>query len=140
MRGLHRGGADDTDPSASCLFRVNINPVEPRQVGIQGGAFGEHQIVAVLHDGVRTPVDHSSFQVLLALGTGATLEIEQRRFVNRPSHEFPWNRCACSTGHARRRTAHGFLPLAVRAMLVTLSTVALATTAEAQTGERCGFR
>ena len=71
---------------------VNINPVERRTVVVQGGAFGEHQIVAVTHDGIRTPVDHSSFQVLLAPGSGATLEIEQHRFVNKPSHEFPWNR------------------------------------------------
>jgi hypothetical protein len=71
---------------------VNINPVERRTVVVQGGAFGEHQIVAVTREGMRTPVNHSSFQVLLAPGSGTTLEIEQRRFVSKPSHEFPWNR------------------------------------------------
>ena len=73
------------------LSLVNVSPVESRTLVIQGGSFGEHQIVAVTQEGVRTPVGDSSFQVVLAPGSGTTLEIEQRRYVNKPSYEFPWN-------------------------------------------------
>ena len=73
------------------LSLVNVSPVESRTLVIQGGSFGEHQIVAVTQEGVRTQVADSSFQVVLAPGSGTTLEIEQRRYVNKPSYEFPWN-------------------------------------------------
>ena len=73
------------------LSLVNVSPVESRTLVIQGGSFGEHQTVAVTQAGVRTRVADSSFQVVLAPGSGTTLEIEQRRYVNKPSYEFPWN-------------------------------------------------
>jgi hypothetical protein len=71
---------------------VNLNPVESRRVLVQGGAYGEHQLLAVTHDGNRRPVDSSWFQVTLEPGSGATLELEIRRFNNQPSLAFPWDR------------------------------------------------
>ena len=52
----------------------------------------EHQIVAVTQNGVRTPVNSTTFRVVLEPGSGTTLEIEQRRFVNQPTLDFPWRR------------------------------------------------
>ena len=71
---------------------INVNPLQPRTVVVQGGAFGEHQIIAVHHEDRRIPVEHSSFQVHLAPGTGTTLTLEQRRYANKPSYAFPWDR------------------------------------------------
>lgn len=70
---------------------VNLNPVEARPLVIQGGGYGEHQFVAVTHNGLRTPIDSSTFQVFLEPGSGTTLEIEMRRFVNQPTMDFPWH-------------------------------------------------
>lgn len=71
---------------------VNLSPVEKRPLVIQAGGYAEHRFVAVTQNGVRTPIDRSWFQVLLEPGTGSTLEIEMRRFVNQPTMEFPWLR------------------------------------------------
>ncbi len=87
------------------LSLVNVSPVESRTLVIQGGSFGEHQIVAVTQEGVRTRVADSSFQVVLAPGSGTTLEIEQRRYVNKPGYEFPWTGEALAADAAAERAA-----------------------------------
>ena len=71
---------------------VNLNPVEARLLTVQGGAYAEHQLVAVSQDGERTPINDSSFQVLLEPGSGTTLEIEMNRYVNQPTMGYPWRR------------------------------------------------
>lgn len=71
---------------------VNTHPIEARTVVVQGGSYGEHQLIAVEHDGVRTPIGSSSFQVWLEPGTGATLVIEMDRFANKPRMDYPWHR------------------------------------------------
>jgi hypothetical protein len=80
------------DENELALSLVNVSPVESRTVVVQGGSFAEHQMVAVTHEGVRRSVEGASFQVELAPGSGATLEVEQRRYTNQPTYEFPWNR------------------------------------------------
>ena len=80
-----------TDTSARVNL-VNLNLIEKRKVVVQGGGYGEHHITAVIQDGLRTPVDNSSFQVVLEPGSGTALEIEMRRYVNKPSMAFPWDR------------------------------------------------
>lgn len=71
---------------------VNLNPVESRSLVIQGGGYAEHQLVAINHNGVRTPIDSTAFQILLEPGSGATLVIEMNRYVNKPTMDFPWFR------------------------------------------------
>jgi hypothetical protein len=80
-----------TDGSVTVSL-VNTDPIEARPVVVQGGSYGEHQLLAVTHDGARTPIDNSSFQVWLEPGAGATLEIEMRRFANQPKMSYPWHR------------------------------------------------
>ena len=85
--------ADSAMCTSACAWRSRMRRHRTRGSWTtrQGGSFGEHQIVAVTQEGVRTRVADSSFQVVLAPSSGTTLEIEQRRYVNKPSYEFPWN-------------------------------------------------
>ena len=71
---------------------VNINQVESRTVVVQGGAYGEHQIMSATTDGQALDVDGSSYTVRLAPGAGATITLTMRRYANSPTLEFPWDR------------------------------------------------
>ncbi len=71
---------------------VNMNPIEARTVTVQGGAYGEHQVVAITHKDKRVGIDATAFDIMLEPGAGAILEIEMNRFVNQPSLDFPWIR------------------------------------------------
>ncbi|MBI4219762.1 MAG: hypothetical protein HY682_06420 [Chloroflexi bacterium] len=69
---------------------VNLSPVYERDVVIQGGAYGEHQIAEVRSGGERTAVNGRSFRVRLGPGCGARIAIRQKRYANQPSLAFPW--------------------------------------------------
>ena len=71
---------------------VNLNPLEPRTLIVQGGAYGEHQLVAITEAEKRLAIDDSCFTILLEPGAGTTLEIEMNRYVNQPTMDFPWER------------------------------------------------
>lgn len=90
---------------------VNVNPFQSRDVIVQAGTFGEHQFTRVKYQ-VRTDprlleptfyarppirvedrfvaVNRKFFLVHLAPGTGLTLDMGMKRFVNRPTYAFPW--------------------------------------------------
>ena len=80
---------DGMSSDESTLTLVNVNPVEPRSLVVQGGAHGEHQILSVARDGETTPIDSRSFAVTLAPGAGAQLTIKLRPRPNEPTHHFP---------------------------------------------------
>jgi hypothetical protein len=71
---------------------VNLNPFEPRTLIVQGGAYGEHQLVAINEKDKRMAIDDPWFTIMLAPGAGTTLEIEMNRYVNQPTMDFPWER------------------------------------------------
>lgn len=71
---------------------VNVNPSEPRDVVVQGGGYGEHQVLSHALDGKVTPVDASAFTVRLAPGAGARLVLKMKRYANQPTLSFPWDR------------------------------------------------
>lgn len=76
------------------LQLVNLHPSESRDVIVQGGSFGEHQITTVRQI-VHYPhqfhtVNGRSFRVHLVPGGVGRLEIGLKRFVNRPSYQLPW--------------------------------------------------
>ena len=79
------------DDSATVTL-VNTNQVSSRTVIVQGGAYGEHQIVEVKDGSESTPVDAASFMVRLEPGCGRTLCVAMKRYANRPSFAFPWER------------------------------------------------
>jgi hypothetical protein len=72
---------------------VNTNQVSARTVTVQGGGYGEHQVLSVATDsGPAVAVDASAFTVRLAPGTGAKLTLKMKRHVNPPTLSFPWDR------------------------------------------------
>ncbi len=71
---------------------VNLNPTQSRTLVVQGGAYGEHQVVQVDWNGTREPIDARDFTVRLAPGAGARLTLTIRRYANAPTVRFPWDR------------------------------------------------
>lgn len=72
---------------------VNTNQVSARTVTVQGGGYGEHQVLsAAVGDGPVLSVDASAFTVRLAPGSGARLTLKMKRHANPPSLSFPWDR------------------------------------------------
>jgi hypothetical protein len=80
-----------TDKSVSVNL-VNLNPLESRTVVVQGGAYGEHQMVAVTGPEARVSIDNAYFTVSLEPGAGTNLVIEMNRYTNQPTLDFPWER------------------------------------------------
>ncbi|RVT93156.1 hypothetical protein [Sphingomonas crocodyli] len=70
---------------------VNCSQTRARTVTIQGGAYGEHQILSVAQGGnAPRTVDGQHFTIRLAPGSGTRLELKMRRFANQPTLDFPW--------------------------------------------------
>jgi hypothetical protein len=77
---------------AVTLTLVNVNQVEPREVVVQAGGYGEHQFKGVRYGGKETPLDSPLVTVRLEPGSGARLELQMARYANRPTLAQPWNR------------------------------------------------
>ncbi|MBI1354718.1 MAG: hypothetical protein GC160_10250 [Acidobacteria bacterium] len=69
---------------------VNLNPLEPRKVLVQAGAYREHRFGSIRGD-AQAAVNGSLFQVELAPGAGGALEIGLELLANRPSLGMPWD-------------------------------------------------
>ena len=80
------------DADSTTVVLVNTNQVEARTVTVQGGGYGEHQILSVATGNVRHQVNAPSFSVRVAPGAGARLTLAMRRFANQPALDFPWLR------------------------------------------------
>jgi hypothetical protein len=74
------------------LTLVNLHTSQPRTVIVQGGGYGEHQLVSVTRGGKKVPIDAPLLTVELAPGSGEWLELEMKRYVNRPTVLHPWQR------------------------------------------------
>jgi hypothetical protein len=72
------------------LTLVNIHPVEPRELIVQAGAYGEHQFTRVTHNGRELPADTPHLTVWLEPGAGEQLTLRARRYANPPTLAFPW--------------------------------------------------
>jgi hypothetical protein len=68
---------------------VNLNKMEPREIVVQGGAYGEHQIESVQVRGQTIPVNGVHFTAKLGPGAGATLSLRMKRYSERPTATFP---------------------------------------------------
>jgi hypothetical protein len=62
---------------------VNVNPVEPRDVIVQAGAYGEHQFT--------TPQNARWISVRLQPGSGDRLTLGMKRYANQPTAKRPWD-------------------------------------------------
>jgi hypothetical protein len=71
---------------------VNVGSSQARTVIVQGGAYGEHQLVSVTAGGQTTAIDSPLLSVRLEPGCGQTLVLAMRRYVNTPTVLHPWHR------------------------------------------------
>ena len=71
---------------------VNLNPSQRRRVMVQGGAYGEHQIVSVTNGTTTTAVASPLLTVQLEPGSGQALVLEMKRYANQPTIAHPWQR------------------------------------------------
>jgi hypothetical protein len=71
---------------------VNVSPTTSRTVVVQGGGYGEHQILSADVNGRTTPINARHFTVRLAPGAGAKLTLAMKRYANPPTAKFPWDR------------------------------------------------
>jgi hypothetical protein len=71
---------------------VNLSPATRRDVIVQAGGYGEHQLEAVEYNGRTVAVNASHVTVQLEPGAGAQLTLSMRRYVNKPTVSFPWAR------------------------------------------------
>ncbi|MBI2824182.1 MAG: hypothetical protein HYX69_05805 [Planctomycetia bacterium] len=70
---------------------VNVDPVQPRSLIVQGGAYGEHQIATAAIGDREERVDRPWVAVRLEPGCGAQLVLGTKRYVNRPTLAQPWD-------------------------------------------------
>ena len=78
-------------PDEATVTLVNINQLDARTLIVQGGAYGEHQIVSVTSSGAPTAVSGPHFQVRIAPGAGTKLTLRFKRHANQPTFALPWN-------------------------------------------------
>ncbi len=71
---------------------VNVSPSRSRTVIVQGGGYGEHQILDVTAGGSTTRVDSPLLTVRLNPGCGTRLVLEMKRYANAPTVKHPWQR------------------------------------------------
>jgi hypothetical protein len=71
---------------------VNLNPAQPRTVIVQGGGYGEHQLVSVTSGDRTTPIDLPLLTVRLDPGCGRSLVLATKRYANAPTVKHPWHR------------------------------------------------
>ncbi|MBI1872364.1 MAG: hypothetical protein HYS05_00570 [Acidobacteria bacterium] len=71
---------------------INLSPAHARTVIVQGGGYGEHQLLSVTHGGMTTPINSPLLTVRLNPGCGRTLAVTMRRYANTPTVLHPWHR------------------------------------------------
>ncbi len=78
--------------SRTVVTLVNLSTSEPRTVIVQGGGYGEHQLVGVTVEGKSTPINAPLLTVQLDPASGQTLTLEMKRYANTPTVLHPWHR------------------------------------------------
>ena len=74
------------------LTLVNLDPLRPRELVLQAGAYGEHTIRAATVGAGTEPVAVAdrALRVSLAPGAGARICLDVDRYCNDPTLAFPW--------------------------------------------------
>ncbi len=78
------------DQGLTDITLVNLNQLEPRDVVIQTGAYGEHECLWVMTEDKKYQVNERHFTIRMAPGSGAELTISVDRYANQPALAFPW--------------------------------------------------
>jgi hypothetical protein len=82
----------DLSDASTTVTLVNVSSTHARTVIVQGGGYGEHQLVSVARGGDTTPIDAPLLSVRLEPGCGQTLVLSMKRYANRPTALHPWSR------------------------------------------------
>lgn len=83
---------DKLAADSATVTLVNTNPIEPREVAVQAGGYGEHRFDSVTVNGQTIKIAAPTVTVRLEPGAGAKLSFRMARYVNRPTFAFPWDR------------------------------------------------
>ena len=70
---------------------INLNASQRRTVVVQGGGYGEHQLVSVTAP-AHYPVECPLLTVQLEPRCGQKLVLEMKRYANAPTVLHPWQR------------------------------------------------
>lgn len=76
--------------SQTTLTLINLSSIEPREIVIQGGAYGEHRIDRVSTSDSVYDIGERSVSVLLSPGAGEEITIERSRYSLQPTFDWPW--------------------------------------------------
>jgi hypothetical protein len=71
---------------------VNLNASQSRTIVVQGGAYGEHQLVSVTSGNRTTAINSPLLTVQLDPGCGEKIVLEMKRYANTPTVLHPWDR------------------------------------------------
>ena len=82
----------ELDDRRTVVTLINLSRTEPRAVVVQAGAYAEHQFESVDVNGQTTALNAPDFTAKLAPRAGAKLTLVGRRYVNKPTVAFPWDR------------------------------------------------
>ena len=80
-----------TDRSMSFEL-VNLHITQTKDLIVQAGGYGEHQIVAANVDDKHYRIDSPWMHLRLAPGVHSVITLQMRRHVNPPVVAFPWDR------------------------------------------------
>ncbi len=78
--------------NSATVILVNTNQIEPREVVVQAGGYGEHRFDGVTMAGKTTAFQGPVMTVRLEPGAGTRLEFQMTRYANKPTFAFPWDR------------------------------------------------
>ena len=78
--------------TSTTITVVNLNPSQPRTVIVQGGGYGEHQLLSVTSGDKTTPIDSPLVTVRLEPGCGRQIVLAMKRYANAPTVKHPWHR------------------------------------------------
>jgi hypothetical protein len=71
---------------------VNLSASERRTVIVQGGGYGEHQLLSVTAGGKATTIGGPLLTIQLDPGCGQKLVLDMTRYANQPTVLHPWQR------------------------------------------------
>jgi hypothetical protein len=76
--------------TGTAVTLVNLNESQARTVIVQGGAYGEHQLLSVANGAGTTAIGAPTLTVHLAPRSGARLVLTMKRYANPPTARHPW--------------------------------------------------
>jgi hypothetical protein len=80
------------DDTHTTVTLINLSASQRRTVIVQGGGYGEHELVSVTANGTSTPIGAPLLTVELDPKSGQTIVLTMRRYAATPTAAHPWHR------------------------------------------------